>query len=500
MLRLYRFISLFVIVALLGILGLLVSPVALADTQGDIAQYEPDVEITGNDTYPIYNKEIAGQTFMPTITHDVSYIAIYGHITGDPTYVMVQLRTGNGTVIATTTPTKNLVYHWLGSKSEVLQLTSYFTGNESGSWVVCQLNHAAKLEANTLYAVVVKAPAGDSGNSFNWHYNNEGNPYTSGTASTSSNDGATWTALTNDDFMFETWGESGLKFQSVEVYNSFYEDNDWLIVCSYLNKAPTHYKEKDIEQYFRLKLYENNSGDVVGETVIRSWDASVASIYLNPDETSSLEWETGNFTLKIEATYGGGFEISHDLVPANFVGDTLDFLDKWCISQAQWMGTTNKGDDLYYVRETPIGMLLNEKGIQQFDLGIPRLGAIRGEYIYETYFDEAELNPLATPNPALQNRFVWQTQLGVQFAGILDDLGAPFNLSGKLVGLIGMLMLYVFVVGGSFPAGHGTAGSVAGFIIVLIGMIAGVTEVVWVIIFAIIAFALALRQLVLVGQ
>ena len=280
---------------------------------------------------------------------------------------------------------------------------------------------------------------------------------------------------------------------------------DWLIVGSYINKAPTYYKDDDIEQHFRLQLLDNTNSEVAGETVLRSWDASVASIYLNPSQVTSLEWETGNFTLRMLATYGGGWYIDHDLVPAEFIGDTLTFLDKWCLSQAQWMGTINHGDDMYYLRGTPVGLILtagngkDDSGIALFDLGIPRLGSIRGQYIYETYMDEATLNPMGTPNPVLQNRYSWQLQLGPDLVAILNDLGSPFHLSGKVIGLIVMLVLYVFVVGGSLPAGHGTAGASAGFIIILIGMIAGLVEVVWVIIALVIALMLFLRRLVIQG-
>lgn len=487
------------IFAIVGLLATIVAPgLAFADTQTQIAQFEPDSEYEGNATHAIYNKEIAAQTFTVLQTHDVSYIAIYGYLTGDPKYVQVQLRTGNGTDVATSVPTKNLVYHWFGTKSEATMSSDYFTGNESGSWVICQLAKTTKLDPG-LYAIVVKSPSGDSENSFNWSYNDEGDPYSGGARVTSSNDGGSWTVQANDDFLFETWGESGLLIKSVNVYNSFYASGDWLIVMSYLNKAPTYYKEEDIEQYFRVRFTDNSTGNITGETVLRSWDAAITSIYLNSSQVSGIEWETGNFTLSIIATYGSGFEVEHNLVPAEFIGDTLSFLDKWCIAQAQWMGTMNYSNDMYYLRDTSIGLVLNEKGINKFDLGIPRLGTIRGEYIYETYMSEAELDPLGTPNPQLQNRFVWRTQLGEGLADLLDAFGAPFNLSGKTIGLIVMLILYVAIVGSSFPAGHSTAGASIGFAIILMGMIAGLVDVVWVILAAALAGGLGLRQLIIQG-
>jgi len=486
-----------------GTTGLLAVGVVHADTQQSITVFE--YQDTGNNSYPLYNKVIGVQTFTTTIAHDVSGIEIFGHITGNPLYVLVQLQTVYASGIHAGEPTGDLVYDWFSSESDVEQPSGYFTGNEDSSWVSCQLGHSAKLEGNTTYAIVVKVPAGDTGNSYSWDYNDGGNLEGNGTAYVSTNGGSTWVEQTDDDFMFKVLGSSGLLIKDVNVYSSFYADDDWLIVCSYLNKAPTYYKEKDIEQYFRLQFVDNATGNVTAETVLRSWDASVASIYINPAEATGLQWE-GNYTLRIHCVYGN-FNVLYspsagvyNILPSEFIGDTLTFLDKWCLSQAQWMGTMNKGDDNYYIRDTQIGKVINTSGIALFDLGIPKLGTIRGEYIYETYIDEAELNPVGAPNPALQNRFVWQTQLGTDMANMLDALGAPFHLGGKVIGLVVMMILYVFVVGGSFPAGHSTAGASVGFIIILIGMIAGVVDVVWVVLAGMIALGLGLRQLILVGQ
>lgn len=480
-----------------GTTGLLAVGVVHADTQSSITVFES--QDTGNNTYALYNKVIGAQTFTTTLSHDVSKIEIFGHITGNPAYVLVQLQTTYASGVNIGKPTGDLVYDWFGSESKIEQPSGYFTGNEDGSWVSCQLGHSAKLEGNTTYAIVVKVPAGDSGNIYSWDFNDDGNLEGNGTAYVSTDGGHVWTEKPDDDFMFKVLGSSGLLIKDVNVYSSFYADDDWLIVCSYLNKAPAYYKEEDIEQYFRLQFIDNVTGNATAETVLRSWDASVASIYINPAEAVGLQWETGNYTLRIHCIYGN-FDVDHAMQPEEYIGDTLTFLDKWCLSQSQWMGTMNKGDDNYYLRDTQIGKVINTSGIALFDLGIPKLGTVRGQYIYETYINEAELNPVGAPNPVLQNRFVWQTQLGTDMANMLDALGAPFHLGGKVIGLVVMMILYVFVVGGSFPAGHSTAGASVGFIIILIGMIAGVVDVVWVVLAGMIALGLGLRQLVLVGQ
>lgn len=479
------------LIAQILILGLYATPV-IADTQQNTTEWEYNE--TGNASFETYNKVIAAQTFTPAITHEVSTIGIYGFTEGDPSYIKIQLETVNS---STGKPTGHLVYDWLSTESHVSVSSAYFTGNEDGSWIMCTLDHGAKLESGTMYAIVVSAPAGDSGNSYSWEYDNGGNSSnTAGMKWTSTNGGKTWTEDTNSDFMFQTWGASGLEIHSVNVYSSFHETDDWLVVCSYLNKAPTYYKDDDIEQYFRLQLVENVSGNVTGETVLRSWDAAVASIYLNAEDAAVLQWE-GNFTLRIMATYGGNWYVDHDIASSEWIGDTLTFLDKWSISQSRWMGTINKNDDEYYITDTTLGNAINSKGIKLFELGIPLLGSTRGEYIYETYMSEADMDMSGSEDPQLQNRYDWRVQLGTAFSDALDDIGSPFNLSGKEIGLMAMVALYVFVVGASFPAGHSTAGAAIGYVVVLIGMVAGVVDVVWMILAFAAAYALGLRQLIL---
>jgi hypothetical protein len=92
------------------------------------------------------------------------------------------------------------------------------------------------------------------------------------------------------------------------------------------------------------------------------------------------------------------------------------------------------------------------------------------------------------------------TQLGAPLVGALTDVGVPFHLTPNAVGLVVVLALYVMVVGSAFPLGHGLAGTIAGLIIILIGMTAGLVQVTWVILAIIFAVAMMLRQALLVGQ
>ncbi len=328
--------------------------------------------------------------------------------------------------------------------------SAYFSSDGNGSWMDLDLDNSVKTEVGQIYAVRVLVKSGSATNNFNWFYNDDGAQYSNGAACTSANNGATWTINTDATFMFELWGESGLLINDVKAFNSFREDGDWLIVFSYKNVAQPYYPDGDIEQLFRVRLTDNDTGNVSAENVLRFWDAGVGSIYMNADEVTDIEWEWGNFTLAIIATYGTGFSVSYDLPVGNSTvwrGSELADLDKWCLATAKWIGLENRNDQNYYLTPGGVyGFLLsteaktlegytaqNDKGgCGLFERGIPGLGNERGSRIYEIFVPVAEVPTTPTPNPELQSHYIWTDQLGIELSDALGDVATPFHPTGKL--------------------------------------------------------------------
>ena len=64
------------------------------------------------------------------------------------------------------------------------------------------------LAAGTQYAIVIAVPSGDSSNKLNVRYDNNDGAYTGGDRHNSNDSGSTWSIGTNDDYIFEVYGDA----------------------------------------------------------------------------------------------------------------------------------------------------------------------------------------------------------------------------------------------------------------------------------------------------
>jgi len=69
---------------------------------------------------------------------------------------------------------------------------------------------SVRLLASTQYAIVVRAPDGDTDNTLLWRYDNNDGAYTGGDRNHSADSGASWTIASDDDMLFEVWGVATL--------------------------------------------------------------------------------------------------------------------------------------------------------------------------------------------------------------------------------------------------------------------------------------------------
>lgn len=478
---------------------------------GDISRLEPiqndgwPVDIIGNMGFAIYGKVMAAQTFTTMITHNVSSIRIFGYIVGDPIYITLDVME----VTTSTYPSKSFVannvwYSGVNERSEKQLISSNFTTDSSGSWIEFVFDKPFKLIGNTTYAIVVSSQKGTMNDNYQWKWDTATPAtYDLGSAWINTNGGAdkSWVQQTNHTFMFEVYGSAGLMFEpnaGVRIYQSFYQTGDWLIVIAYKNTTPPYYDTGDVQNYFTAQLINPATCIGIAKTVPRNWDAAPISIYISQEQALTLSWGA-NYIVRIQATYDGNFYVDQQLTSENWVGDTLANLDSWIMSEARWMGIENENNKNYYIQKTGSNIILNADGTTLFEMGIPSLGVIRGnttEIAYVNQYNE----PARTPNSVLQGHYNPNVQLGPELVGALGQVGAPFSLTSREIGLLVVLALYVFVVGSAFPIGHGLAGSIAGMVIIMIGATAGVVDWVWIALAVIFAGAMMLRQALLVGQ
>lgn len=136
------------------------------------------------------------QTFTPAIAHKITSVKLQLSRYGLPGTITVGIRetdvdgkpTG-GDLCSGTTDGDTL------------------TTDTAGGWREITLGAGYNLDADTKYAIVVRALEGDGSNFARWRYDSSGD-YDGGWHLTSGDSGTYWTSYAGLDCMFEDWGEA----------------------------------------------------------------------------------------------------------------------------------------------------------------------------------------------------------------------------------------------------------------------------------------------------
>ena len=152
--------------------------------------------------YNVYGEYWRSQTFTPQSGHKITYVKLKLCRVGSP---------GTGTVSIKATDAN-------GKPTGADLCSGSIDGNslpETPEKLGFSLGAGANLSTGTKYAIVWRFPSGDSSNYARTRHMYPGT-YAGGTAVTSSDSGATWSVVTDWDFVFEDWGESLLQTISPE--------------------------------------------------------------------------------------------------------------------------------------------------------------------------------------------------------------------------------------------------------------------------------------------
>lgn len=152
---------------------------------------------TGDDTsQSFYSVNWAAQTFTPATAHKITSVKLKLFRGGSPGTVTVSIRATdenghpNGEDLCSGTIDGNTL-----------------TTDIDGEWYEITLGDGYNLDADTKYAIVVRAPDGSIGNIVSWRFDSTSPTYAGGNFEYSVNSGSSWTSYTDYDFMFEDWGE-----------------------------------------------------------------------------------------------------------------------------------------------------------------------------------------------------------------------------------------------------------------------------------------------------
>jgi len=147
-----------------------------------------------DDDRDIYAANWAGQTFTPEITHLIGKIKLKLFRVGNPGTITISIKN--------TTANKPSGGDLCSNTIEGTDITT----STDGEWYEITLGSGAESVKNTKYAIVVRAPNGDTDNKLSWRADITEATYIGGTYCGSSDSGTDWSTYSGVDVMFEEWG------------------------------------------------------------------------------------------------------------------------------------------------------------------------------------------------------------------------------------------------------------------------------------------------------
>lgn len=426
----------------------------------------------------------AASVYESYTTNDDAYTPIYAYVWEAQTFTVtpeshtvsaVKLRIFRESTPGTVTVSIQAVGD--DGKPDGVDLTSAtIDGNAiststSGVFYVFNFTSAVSLDYDEVYAVVVRAVAGTTDAiCIDWRWDATTPTYAGGSRFYSADGGASWTADTAKDFMFEVYGEPLIDVYGAQVFRDFLEDDDMLFVLHYFNVYTPYYSLSDVAQYFDLRLTSSDGATVIAQTVCRAWGDKPGSIYLSADQSAGL---TPGSTYRLYI-YGVSAESPNDyyqLTTADWRGSDLDYLDSWVVTTANYIA------DYYGVALTQFvsdkGEILNEEGGVIFEYGIPGLSAIRPDIfvvvMHTPVYEEEDWTD------ALEESTNYETSVGDDIFDLTTDIGGWWGLTGRDLAAFGIIGVYLTICVVLAIASHGNVGAgIAGVALGIPVIIAGI--------------------------
>lgn len=431
-------------------------------TKGSPTLYEANTAASTGDSYITNSANWTYQTFttnMTNVGHTVSSIWLYLRRVGSPGTVTVGIRY---TANLTTAPCI------LAPTGDDI-VTGYLDGNTFSTvytWYKLDVTEKC-LSANTTYAIVVRAQAGNASNYILWGSVVAGT-YAGGNAGYSINSGTIWTAQCATDYLFQIWGNPCLYVENAKVFTSYLQSNDWLVTLLYKNIYEPYYTDgTDVASIFYIQL-ANTSGTVLAQTKCPAWGYRPGCIYLNAGQVTSLEWGYA-YRVRVYGDFADYPYMEYVLQPADWMGSDLNRLDSWVMSTATLIENYYGATITTYIANK--GLVLNEDGGVIFDTGIPALSSVRPDI-----FQIVSTTPGYTQEDftgALQTEHVWQVLLGPFVTSLFTGWGNIWNISGSTVGAFLAFTFYSVVAIFAFPIGSAAAAISIPFGIMLLAWYTG---------------------------
>jgi hypothetical protein len=374
--------------------------------------------MTGDDDMAmVYGANWYGQTFtVATESHSAVDVRLLVYRVGTPSTITVSIRECGTNGL----PTGDDLTSGTFDGDSV-------TNSTGGSWYGTTLTETGLAYGET-YALLVRAEAGDDENYLAMRIDT-GNGYSGGQAITSGSGGIIWTADTGNDAMFQIHGRALIRVLEAKVFNSYMEDNDVLIVLSYLNTYVPYYPDEVASLHFWLQLRTSNGDTVLSQTVCQQWGYMPGSIYLNANQAASLTngWP---YRIYLAGTSSERPVACYILQPDDWLGDAVHLLCPWAIATANSMATYYGTTMTTQVQNKEV---LNSEGGTLFATGIPSMIITDPECFQDiSYIPDIDT---ITPGPTeFDTSTTWEIQVGPVVARLANGLGGVFgDISGKYI-------------------------------------------------------------------
>lgn len=390
---------------------------------------------TGDDgSQKIYGNVWAGQTFTVTPeSHSITRVRLRVYREGTPGTVTVSIRETD----AGNLPTGQDITSGTFDGDVVTTATG-------GLWQTIDLTQI-RLDYNEVYAIVVRAEAGDIANAIHIRVDGSSPTYADGNVVTSSTGGGSWGATTSEDAMFEVWGRGFLEVKQARAFSGYIEDDDLLFVLQYFNTYTPYYPINDPVYHFGIQLRTASGSTVLAQTPCRAWGNKPTGIYLSAEQASALTVGAA-YRLYIYGDVSEEPNAYYTLTAADWRGTDMTLLDSWVLGTARDIADYYNVDLTTYIQT---GEVLNEEGGVIFATGVPALVTQRpGIFEVTIWKPEYERREGTTD---FDDAAAWEDQVGSTAADTMTGIGNIWGISGRNAGafglLAGFLILCLVIVG-----------------------------------------------------
>ncbi len=306
------------------------------------------------------------------------------------------------------------------------------------TWYTFEFSGDLVLRETESYALVLRAVGGDAANYVEWRWDSGGS-LANAVAGQSTDSGVSWTVDGGGaDYLFEIWGNPVMAVLSANVFSSYQETDDWLIVLSYNNIYEPYYPTGDPAAYFYLQLVDDTT--IKHQGSLPNWGYRPGSIYLSATLAATLAWGT-DYKIRMQGTFTGTPFTDYVLTGADWRGDELTLLDQWVLALAADIALEDGVAMTQYT--TGSDNVLNSRGGTLFQQGIPGLSSMRPDIFYTASRfplpEDDEHTPLST---------TMTDAIGGEVTGVLSDWGDLFDEDEEtftgtlaLLGLAAVLVL-----------------------------------------------------------